>query len=56
MIPLPGGNGTIQMIMQTLMDSIGGISNNSPNKMDFINNGIAVQTLIPMCFSMLGLI
>jgi hypothetical protein len=24
--------------------------------MDFINNGIAVQTLIPMCFSMLGLI
>jgi hypothetical protein len=61
MIPLPGGNGSYQIILQTLLASIGGVpsmGNFDPSNpgMEFINNGLAINTLITCCFSSLGLI
>lgn len=63
MIPLPGGNGSYQIILQTLMATIGGVNMGNPPDfrpesiaMKFINNGITINTLIATIFSSLGII
>jgi hypothetical protein len=57
MIPLPGGNGSFQLIMKTLMTTIGNIPDDGTNtKMEFISNGLTINTLITYAMGSFGII